>query len=235
MNNDWIRAWLIAVTAFAAMPPAVATAALGMTHLPPNHGKVNARLFVGPGDNQPLIVGLGGAEGGNLFASDFARPAVDGYVAKGYAFLALGYFGAPGAPRVLDRVAIDGVYGAILEAAKDPKVNARCIAVLGGSKGGELALLLGSLYPGIKAVAALVTGSAMFAGHTDTMTTSSWSLDGEALPFVPVPQSAVPFLVGPKRHLRSAWEEMLKDEAAVARAAIAVEQINGPILLVSAR
>ena len=55
---------------------------------------------------------------------------------------------------------------------------------------------------------------------------------GEPLPFVPVPSSAVPALV--KGDLRGAWERMLEDEEAVDRAAIPVERINGPILLLSA-
>jgi len=203
--------------------------------LPENHGQVDAKLFLGSGTGQPLIVGFGGAEGGNLFASDFAKPAVEGYVAKGYAFLAIGYFGAPGAPKELDRIALEGVHKAIEDAARSPKVNSKCIAVMGGSKGGELALLLASYYPDIKAVVGLVPGYAVFMAHTSTGDTASFSMNGESLPFVPVPESAVPFFSPPNRNLRLAWEEMIKDKAAVERAAIAVERINGPILLVSAK
>jgi pimeloyl-ACP methyl ester carboxylesterase len=203
--------------------------------LPENHGQVNAKLFLGSGDNQPLIVGFGGAEGGNLFASDFAKPAVEGYVAKCYAFLAIGYFGAPGAPAELDRVSLEGVHKAIADAAGNRQVNGRCIAVMGGSKGGELALLLASYYPDIKAVVGLVPGKAVFMAHTSTGDTASFSLKGESLPFVPVPESAVPYFSPPNRNLRRAWEEMLKDKVEVEKAAIAVERVNGPILLVSAR
>lgn len=203
--------------------------------LPENHGQVDAKLFLGSGSNQPLIVGFGGAEGGNLFASDFAKPAVDGYVAKGYAFLAIGYFGAPGAPQELDRVSLEGVHIAIADAARNPQVNGRCIAVMGGSKGGELALLLASYYSDIKAVVALVPGKAVFMAHTSTGDTASFSLGNKSLPFVPVPESAVPYFYPPDRNLRRAWEEMLKNKAEVEKAAIAVERINGPILLISAR
>jgi dienelactone hydrolase len=203
--------------------------------LPENHGHVNTKLFLGSGTGQPLIVGFGGAEGGNLFASDFAKPAVEGYVAKGYAFLAVGYFGAPGTPKEVDRIALEGVHDAIETAARNRQVNGKCIAVLGGSKGGELALLLASYYPYIKAVVGLVPGFAVFAAHTSTMDTPSFSLNGKPLPFVPVPASAAPFFFPPNRNLRLAWEEMLKDKVAVAKASIAVERINGPILLVSAR
>jgi uncharacterized protein len=202
---------------------------------PENHGRVDAKLFLGSGKGQPLIVGFGGAEGGNLFASDVAKPAVEGYVAKGYAFLAIGYFGAPGTPKEVDRVALEGVHKAIEDATGNPQVNGKCIAVLGGSKGGELALLLASYYPDIKVVVGLVPGYAVFAAHTSTMDTASFSMNGKPLPFVPVPASAAPFFFAPNRNLRLAWDEMVKDKAAVEKASIAVERINGPILLVSAR
>jgi len=203
--------------------------------LPENHGHVDAKLTLGSGKGQPLIVGFGGAEGGNLFASDVTKPAVNGYVAKGYAFLAIGYFGAPGTPKELDRVSLEGVHKAIEEAARNPQVNGQCIAVLGGSKGGELALLLASYYPDIKAVVGLVPGYAVFMAHTSTADTASFSMNGKSLPFVPVPESAVPFFYAPNRNLRLAFDEMIKDKVAVEKAAIAVERINGPILLVSAK
>jgi pimeloyl-ACP methyl ester carboxylesterase len=47
-----------------------------------------------------------------------------------------------------------------------------------------------------------------------------------------VPWSALPALI--KRDLRAAYDEMLADEEAAEGAAIAVENINGPILLLSA-
>ncbi|MEO6080656.1 MAG: acyl-CoA thioester hydrolase/BAAT C-terminal domain-containing protein [Steroidobacteraceae bacterium] len=203
--------------------------------LPENHGHVDAKLFLGTGTNQPLIVGFGGAEGGNMFASDRVRPGVEQSLKKGYAFLAVGYFDAPGTPKELDRIALEGIHEAIQTAARNPLVNGKCIAVLGASKGGELALLLASHYPDIKAVVGLVPGFAVFVGHTSTLDTPSFSLNGKPLAFVPVPKSAVPFLLPPNRNLRLAWEEMLKDKVAVEKASIAVERINGPILLVSAR
>lgn len=222
----WVAFWMASANASEAQPP---------RPLPENHGRVDAKLFLGSGPNQPLIVGFGGAEGGNLFASGFAKPAVEAYVAKGYAFLAIGYFNAPGAPRELDRIALEGVHQAIQDAARNPRVNSNCIAAIGGSKGGELALLLASHYPDIKAVVGLVPGNAVFMAHTNTADTASFSMNGQSLPFVPVPESAVPFFYPPDRNLRRAFEEMIKDTSAVEKAAIAVERINGPILLVSAR
>jgi acetyl esterase/lipase len=199
---------------------------------PANHGRVNTRLYVGEGENQPLIVGFGGAEGGNVWTSDRWKPQRDRFLAQGYAFLAVAYFGEEGIPKEIDRISLEGVYAAIAEAAKDSKINRECIALIGGSKGAELALVLASRYPDIKAVVGIVPGSAVFAGHTTLMNTSSFSSRGEQLPFVPVPWSATPDLI--KGDLRAAWDDMLEDEEAVAKAAIPVEKINGPVFLLSA-
>lgn len=201
-------------------------------NFPENHGSVETQLFVGDGDNQPLIVGLGGAEGGNTWASRYWANRRNEFISQGYAFLAIGYFGVEGAPKELDRISLDGVHQAIIDASSDPKINQQCIALIGGSKGAELALLLASEYPDIKAVVAMVPGNAVFAALTIAMNTPSFSLRGEPLEFVPVPWSATPALI--KGDLRAAWEEMLKNDDAMNNAAIQVENINGPIFLVSA-
>nr|WP_067058948.1 acyl-CoA thioester hydrolase/BAAT C-terminal domain-containing protein [Mucilaginibacter sp. L294] len=193
---------------------------------------VNSRLYLGTSDNQPLIVGFGGSEGGNAWASNYWKPTRDQFIAKGYAFLALGYFGCKGAPDTLDRIAIDQVHNAILEAAKNPKINRRKIAIIGGSRGGDIALLIGSYYPDIKCVVAIVPSHVAFPGHTANLSTSAWTYQGKELPFVPVNEEAVPFLM--QHNLRGAFETMLKDTVAEQKALIKVENINGPILFLSA-
>ena len=65
--------------------------------------------------------------------------------------LAIGYFAMDGTPARLDRIALEGVHDAIAHAAADPRIDGRCIAFIGGSKGGELALTLASHCPDIKA------------------------------------------------------------------------------------
>ena len=199
---------------------------------PENYNKVNVELFIGDNERQPLIVGLGGSEGGNAWASDVWKVQRDAFIAQGYAFLAVAYFGEKGTSQNLDRIALEGVHKAILDAASDPKINENCIALIGGSKGAELSLLLASHYPEIKAVAAIVPGNAVFPALTIAMNTPSFTKKGNNLSFVPVPSSAtVPLIKG---DLRAVWIEMLKDQEAVDRAAIAVENINGPVLFSSA-
>lgn len=202
-------------------------------HLPENQGKVQSILFIGEGENQPLIVGFGGGEGGNGWASDRWKPTRDKFLKNGYAFLAIGYFGAEGAPEQCDRISIEAVHQAIVEATKNPKVHDNRIAVIGGSKGTELALLLASHYPDINCVVALAPGNCAFPALTLGASTSAWMYQNKEVPFVPVPWAAVPSLI--TRDLRSAFEIMLEDKEAVKKALIKVENINGPILLISAK
>lgn len=197
-----------------------------------NTPKVNTQLYVGESDEQPLLVGLGGSEGGNAWASDYWKNTRDEFIKKGYAFLAIGYFRAKGTPDILDRISIDQVHNAIMEAAKNPKINKKKIAIIGGSRGADLALLIGSYYKDIRCVVGIVPSHVVFPGHTTPFTTSLWTYKGKELSFVPVSEEAVPSLK--KRDLRSAFEMMLKDTQAEEKALIKVEKINGPILLISA-
>ncbi|MFD2522398.1 acyl-CoA thioester hydrolase/BAAT C-terminal domain-containing protein [Emticicia soli] len=193
---------------------------------------VNSRLYVGDTDKQPLIVGLGGSEGGNPWASNYWKKTRDEFINKGYAFLALGYFGAEGAPDMLDRISLEKVHDAIVEATKNLKIDKNRIALIGGSKGAELALLLASHFNDIKCVIAIVPSHVAFPGLTNHLSTSSWTYQGKEVPYVPVSEEAIPALI--KRDLRTAFDTMLNDKAAVEKAAIHVEHINGPVFLLSA-
>jgi uncharacterized protein len=151
-----------------------------------NTPNVESKLYLSDSSsNQPLIVGLGGSEGGNAWASNYWKNTRDEFLKKGYAFLAIGYFKAKGTPDTLDRISIEQVHNAIAEATKNSKINKKKIAIIGGSRGGDLALLAGSYYKDIKAVVAIVPGNVAFPGNTNHFTTSSWTYRGKELPFVP--------------------------------------------------
>lgn len=181
---------------------------------------------------QPLVVGLGGSEGGNAWASNYWKNTRDEFIAKGYAFLAIGYFGAKGTTDTLQKIAIEDVYNAIKEATKNKQINKNKIAIVGGSRGGDLALLLASYYKEINCVVGIVASNVVFPGNTNHFTTSSFTYKNKELPFVPVNDEAVPFLIN--RNLRGAFETMLKDSIAEKKSLIKIEKIKGPILLLSA-
>lgn len=193
---------------------------------------VNSVLYVGKDKQQPLVVGIGGSEGGNAWASDYWKDTREQFLKQGYAFLALGYFGAKGTPDTLDRISIDAVHNAILEACKNANIDKSKIAIVGGSRGADLALLLGSYYQYISCVVAIVPSHVVFPGHTNHFTTPCWTKDEKPLSFVPVNEAAVPYLM--KGDLRKTFEAMLQDTTAERLATIKVEHIKGPLLLLSA-
>ena len=193
---------------------------------------IDSKLYLGKGSNQPLIVGLGGSEGGNAWDSDYWKKTRDEFIAKGYAFLAIGYFGGKDTPDTLNKISINQVHDAIMVATKNKKIKKNKIGIIGGSRGGDLALLIGSYFKDIKCVVAIVPSHVAFPGHTNHFTTSAWTFNNKELPFVPVNEEAVPFLM--KHDLRGTFTAMLKDSTAEEKAVIKVEKINGPILLLSA-
>lgn len=193
---------------------------------------VEAILYLGKGKKQPLIVGLGGSEGGNAWTSDYWKKTREQFIEKGYSFLAVGYFGCKNTPAILDKIAIEDVHNAIVEATKNKQISKKKIAIVGGSRGADLALLLGSYYKDIKCVVGLVSSHAVFPGHTQEFNSSCWTYQNKELPFIPVNDEAVPFLM--KRDLRGAFEAMLTDKISEEKALIKIENIKAPILLLSA-
>jgi len=182
----------------------IIAAAMGCSNqAPENQNKVQSILFAGEGENQPLVVGFGGGEGGNAWASDRWKPIRDKFIQKGYAFLAIGYFGAKGTQEQLDRISLEAIHAAVLEATKNANINNKRIALIGGSRGAELALLLASHYPDINCVVALAPGNCAFPALTFAASTSAWTYQNKEVPFVPAPWAAVPSMI--TQDLRSAF------------------------------
>lgn len=193
---------------------------------------VHSVLFLGAGDNQKLVVGLGGSEGGNAWATERWKNIRDKFINEGYAFLAVGYFGIEGTPDELDRISLEMIHDTITKTLQHEKISDEGIALIGGSKGAELALLLGSYYNDISCVVSIVGSHAVFPALTLGAGTSSWTYHNEEVPFVPATWSSVPSMI--TGDLREAFEIMLEDTAAVSKALIKVENIQGPILFMSA-
>lgn len=192
---------------------------------------VEAILYLGQGKKQPLIIGLGGSEGGNAWTKDYWKKTRDQFIEKGYAFLAIGYFGCRNTPEILNKIAIDDIYKAIAEAAKNKNINKNKIAVIGGSRGADLALLLGTYYQEITCVIGMSSSHAVFPGHTQEFNSSCWTFKEKELPYIPVNDEAITFLI--KRDLKGTFEAMLKDTFSEQKALINVEKINGSVLLLS--
>ena len=153
-------------------------------------------------------------------------PHPGGLASRGYAVLALAYFGIEGRPAQLHLQPLEYFESALDWLAAHPAVDEARIGVFGSSRGGELVLLLGATYPRIAAVVAHVPSHVLWEGCCDpvALAAPAWTRGGSVLPHIQVDAQSADDLVF-----------ALDDADAVERAAIPVENINGPVLLISGR
>ncbi|MBX2965833.1 MAG: hypothetical protein KF845_06785 [Cyclobacteriaceae bacterium] len=198
------------------------------------HGKLDTKLYLGDSIRQPLIVAFCGGSGGNDWSRNYLKEKREELLSRGYAVLAIGYFNSGNTPNSLDRISLNAISDTIMSIARQhPQLDTSKIALLGGSKGGELILNLASRFNHFKAVVALSTSHVSFPAITWSANTSSWMYDGAEVLYVPAPyETIVPALKG---DLHEAFSIMLKNKEAVQQAAIAVENINGPVLILSGK
>ena len=208
--------------------------------------EVRERGLVGvlyrPADGPPLpaVLMLGGAEGG-LHEDDAALLAAPGYVV-----LALAYYGMPGLPPTLTDIPVE-YFGTALSYLRDrADIAAGRIAVHGVSKGGEAALLIGSIFPAVRAVVSVVGGGLITQGISQGVQTgslleilrtpvASWTYQGRELPYLPnvvTPRMEAAVDAGGPVSLGWAAPDLSRADK-VAEAAIAVDRIAGPVLLIS--
>ena len=178
---------------------------------------------------RPGIILLGGSGGG----MSYEHPAL--LASHGYSVLSLAYFAMPGLPADLAEIPLEYFERALAWMRRNPAVEPRRIAVMGASRGGELALLLGATFPQLAAVVAYVPSGVAWPGlkMSAAPQCAAWTYRGEPIPFVTSPPAD-----------NSAWDKRpvaltpqflstMKDRSDLERAAIAVENINGPVLMFS--
>ncbi|UCG60151.1 MAG: hypothetical protein JSU70_11625 [Phycisphaerales bacterium] len=182
---------------------------------------------------QPIVM-LSGSQGGLVTAKRRIEPLI----ASGYCVLSTAYFKAEGLPEDLVSVPLEFYGKAKAWLAQNPKVAQGGIAVIGGSKGGELALLLASRDPYIRCVVGIVPASHVFQGIAPRFhMSSSWSHKGKDLPFVPYVFNATFYRAVTETHkFRDVYQEALEQAGTGAEAArIPVEKTNGAVLLLSGK
>ena len=190
---------------------------LDVEYYPPSVESGNAAILI-----------LGGSEGG------MPNYTAELFTAKGYPCLKVAYFGTEHTPDRLEMIPLEYFEKAIRMFKSQPEVKGKKIVVFGGSKGGELALLLASRYTLIEGVIVRVPSSVVFQGIGGPLKTSSWSYNGQPVPFVSYYQ---PFDYS--KVVNNQWGELYKlsitQTDAVEKAVIKVEQINGPVLLITGK
>jgi dienelactone hydrolase len=157
----------------------------------------------------------------------------------GFAALGVAYFGAEGLPRDLVEIPVERVEQALEWLAHHPRTSGR-IGLVGMSKGAELALLAASLLPArAAAVVAIVPSSVAFAGIVfdggppSGSARSSWTWRGHPVPFVPYDEAVPPQFTERGVRTRPLYAAALASRSTPDEGAIAVEQIVGPVLLLS--
>lgn len=179
----------------------------------------------GPGPFPALLI-LGGSEGGSRSVRALAAP----FARQGYAVLALSYFKADGLPPNLDRIPLEYFDRGLAWLSAQASVDRGRIGIFGISKGAEAALLVATRNAGIRAVAAGSPSQVVWQGLSATFAReSSWSAGGVPLPFLPYEMSRG------FTSIFKLYEDALPTLPQHAGAAIPVERINGPILLISGR
>ena len=206
------------------------------THVPKlsdRHGAVEAKLYLAKSEKQPLFVGFGGGGGGNDWVRTYLKGKRDSLNQKGYAVLAIGYFKSHGTPKYLDRISLDAIRDTILSVAQHPQIDESKIILFGGSRGGELVLNLASRCKEFSGVIAVSTSHVSFPAITLYANTSSWTFENKEVPYVPAPFKTISPAI--KGDLYAAHAMMLENEEAVENSEIPVENINGPVLILSGK
>ena len=201
----------------------------------------HAELFCPRQDGYPgrVLICFGGSDGN----FELARALAAVFQERGLTALALAYVMEEGLPDRFYRVPIDPLEAA---AQRLHEMGYEKVGVWGISKGAELALLAGSLLPGlVNAVAAVAPMSTVCQGFAkgkgiELMPGSSWSFHGREVPYTPFGYEKTPYGAILWKSLRARevtmydlYLPMVKDP--VPDAVIRAEHITGPILLISSK
>ncbi|MBN8553294.1 MAG: dienelactone hydrolase family protein [Caulobacterales bacterium] len=240
-----ILALLAALFAFSLTPALAQEAAVSVTPVP---GFPHANLYALEGaQGLPVVVILHGAEGGTE-AGDRYGPIL---ARMGYAAVGLPYYspdwGEYGPPKALPEIAgsfvdirVDQLADLRDALAEMPQADVERFGLLGASKGSEFALIAASRYGWIDAVVAYTPTDLVWEGWgLETIeaegTRSSFSFDGQPLPFMPYRGFVEGLLAGPGvADLRAIHENGRADHPErEAEARIPVEAYAGALILIA--
>jgi len=187
---------------------------------------------------QKAIIMLGGSEGGKSW-SRIKKP-IELLVKRGYAILSLAYFKDDGLPDTLEEIPLEYFEMAFDWLSSQPGIVKDEYAVLGGSKGAEAALILGSRSSRVKAVIAFSPSSVIWQGipadrfEISQDPKSSWSEGGVGLPYLPYSPSISKWDLR-MLNLNQMHTRALQDAGRANKATIKVEKIKGAVLLISGK
>lgn len=181
-------------------------------------GLVGTLFTPGETGPHPSVITLTGAGGG------IEAPPAFALAGEGFTALALATHGMPGLPPSFRDIPIEYGEHAIDWMRKTVRPAGDFIAVRGWSRGGELALILGAMFPSVRAVLAYAPETYVglsrprYDDARDLSTPAAWTWRGKPLAFAPLPRA----MMADPRH------PTLQD-----RFGIPIERTKGPILFVT--
>jgi dienelactone hydrolase len=195
-------------------------------------------IFARPAGRGPFpgVVAFGGSGGGLGPAATWA-PVL---ASRGFATLAIAYFGAPELSDALVRIEIEVVERAAQWLLDRQDIVAGAVAAMGQSRGSELALLAGALLDSVNCVVAFAPSGISWGDGLDAtgpVDAPAWTFRGDDIPYAyrASAEAVNVTATAPQQpiELRGAFEAVLENDDVVQRAVIPVERIEGPMLLVS--
>jgi len=207
----------------------------GVTKEEVREGGVVGNLFLPAGDGpHPALIVLGGTEGGipsDAYVAQFAN--------AGFVSLGLAYYRTDGVPDQFANIPVEYFGQAADWLRSRPETDPERLGIVGSSTGGIAALLAASKYPSIRAALTFAGGAVVFQSinpdpEGDPIQ-STFSSAGEPVPFVAVAAPPpTPENLSSAYYLRVFLGSLYSAPAAeVANATIALEKINGPILMLA--
>ena len=194
-----------------------------------NHHEVQANFFAKKGiKNQPAIIIIGGGHEGDYWGQEFAKAS--------YVGVSLPYYRHEGLPALMEEIPLEYFEKVINWLKKQPEVNPNKIIVMGASRNAELALVLASYYPDLVHGVIAYSPSSVSWSNTVLPFNSdeikpSWTFQDKPVPYIPMEK--IKGGTSETIETLSYWKNALLDTNAVDKASIKVENINGPILLLS--
>lgn len=158
----------------------------------------------------PAVICLGGSDGGLSPIVDLTAAVL---ASRGYATLNLAYFLIGHLPPALENIPLEYFGRAIAWLKQQPSVRKDRIGVIGYSRGGELALLLGAHYPELTAAVSFSGSGYVVQAPRIDQPRPAWTWQGKPIPYL--------------------VSNRINTDAELARAEIPVERANGPVLMVS--
>ena len=194
---------------------------------------------------RPVVIVLGGSEGGNKSVND----ATKRIASQGFAAMSLPYYSpkswpafkqeVPGLPENFVDIDISRINDARNYLRTRSDVDGDRIAIYGVSKGAEYVLLAATTFPWVKSVVAIVPTDVVWEGWGEGIsanTRSSFALDGKPFQFTPYQDFAAEFMgfqTGDDVRIRRPQDKgRAANPQRAAAARIPIERYNGALMVI---